>query len=92
MSNFILILLCIAAGMLIKRKGFLPHNSHKSLNTLIIYLALPAVSFKYLPNIHWSTQLLLPALMPIIIWCASWVFVFIYARITHIDKKNPRSA
>jgi predicted permease len=88
MSNFILILLCIAVGMAIKHKGFLPHNSHKSLNTFIIYLALPAVSFKYLPNIHWTTQLLLPALMPILIWCASWIFVFIYARITHINKQT----
>ena len=88
MSNFILILLCILAGIAIKRSGLLPENSHKSLNIFIIYLALPAVCFKYLPYIKWEPKLLLPAAAPIIVWLGSWLLVTLYAQINHLDKET----
>lgn len=79
MTNFILIAVCILAGILFRRSGTLPADAHKGINAWIIYLALPAVSFKYLPHIHWSHQLLLPAMMPLIVWAGAWVFTKGYA-------------
>lgn len=78
MINFILIGVCIAAGILFRRSGTLPADAFKGINAWIIYLALPAVSFKYLPRIHWSYQLLLPALMPVIVWCGAWIYTWFY--------------
>lgn len=79
MASFLLIGICIIAGFLFRRSGLLPEGSHKSINVWIIYLALPAVSFKYLPHIHWSSELIFPAVSPLVIWLAGWLWVRVYA-------------
>lgn len=81
MANFILIGLCIVAGIFFRRSGKLPKDAHKGINAWIINIALPAVSFKYLPHIEWKKELLLPALAPVIIWLCGWTFIKIYSLI-----------
>lgn len=88
MSNFLLILICIACGMAIKRSNMLPENSHKSINIFIIYLALPSVSFKYLPYIKWNPELLLLVLSPVIVWLGSWFVVRVYSQTKQLDKET----
>lgn len=88
MINFIIIGVCIIAGMLFRHAKALPADAHKGINAWIIYLALPAVSFKYLPHIHWSSQLLLPALMPVIVWIGSWLFLRIYSAKNKLPKTS----
>ena len=86
MANFILIGLCILAGILFRKSKSLPKDAHKGINAWIIYVALPAVSFKYLPHIIWTKDLLFPALAPVCIWIFGWLFITIYSRITNISK------
>jgi len=81
MANFIFIGLCIIAGILFRKSKTLPKDAHKGINAWIIYIALPAVSFKYLPHITWSKDLLFPALAPICIWMLGWLFITVYSRI-----------
>jgi predicted permease len=85
MSNFILIAVCIIAGMLFSRSKLLPHDTHKGINAWIIYMALPAVSFKYLPHIVFNSALLAPVLGPVVVWLGGWCFVQIYKRISKTD-------
>jgi predicted permease len=77
--NFLLIGICIAAGLVLKALKLVPENSHKGLNTWIIYLAIPAVALKYIPAIRWSADLLLPAAMPFIVWTGSWLVFKLYS-------------
>ena len=63
----------------------MPEGSHRGINTWIIYLAVPAVALKYIPSVHWSNELLLPAAMPLIVWSGSWLTFFLYAKIKPID-------
>jgi predicted permease len=86
MTHFLLIGICIIAGMLFRRSHILPADAHKGINAFIIYLALPAVSFKYLPHIQWSSQLLFAALAPVIVWAGAWLYVTLYGRATGMDK------
>lgn len=86
MINFILIAICIISGFLLKRAGLLPNDSHKSINLWIIYVALPAVSFKHLPNIHFSKELLLPIIAPIVVFSFSWLSVNLYKKFYEIDR------
>lgn len=80
MVNFILIAVCIAAGMLFRHSKTLPADTHRGINAWIIYLGLPAVSFKYLPHIVWSTNLLAPVLAPILVWLGGWCYVTLYKK------------
>lgn len=79
MVNFILIGLCILAGFALKRLRILPDDAHRGINVWIIYLAVPAVSLKYIPTITWSNDLLLPAIMPVIVWAGSWLIFRLYS-------------
>jgi len=88
MTNFFLIAICIVAGMLFRQSQTLPRDAHKGINAWIIYLALPAVSFKYLPHIVWSRKLLLPVLSPVIIWLGAMLFTAMYASKTKLDKST----
>ena len=72
--------------MLFRNAKVLPEDAHKGINAWLIYLALPAVSFKYLPHIHWTKNLLLPAIAPIIAWAGSWIWMKIYAQKATLTK------
>ena len=86
MANFILIGLCILAGILFRKTKTLPKDAHRGINAWIIYIALPATSFKYLPHIVWTKDLLFPALAPVVVWLLGWLFVTVYAKYTKISR------
>lgn len=86
MANFILIGLCILAGILFRKSKSIQKDAHKGINAWIIYIALPAVSFKYLPHITWTKDLLFPALAPVCIWLAGWLFITVYSRMRNLSK------
>ncbi|WP_316830284.1 AEC family transporter [Pedobacter aquatilis] len=86
MANFILIGLCILAGILFRKSKTLPKDAHKGINAWIIYIALPAVSFKYLPHITWTKDLLFPAVAPVAVWLLGWLFVTAYSKFNKISR------
>jgi malate permease and related proteins len=86
MVNFVLIAVCILAGMIFRRSGTLPADAHKGINAWIIYIALPAVSFKYLPYIHWTHELFIPAISPLIVWLGGWCMVKLFCKANPVDK------
>jgi len=85
-ANFLLIAVCILAGVLLKRSGKLPQDPHKAVNAWLIHLALPAVSFKYLPHIVWSSELLVPLLAPVLVFIAGFIFVKLFCLRKNIDQ------
>ena len=79
MTNFIIIGICLIAGMLFRRSKILPADAHKGINAWLIYMALPAVSFKYLPHISWNMGLLLPVAAPVMVWLGALLYIRLYA-------------
>ena len=71
---------CIIAGMLLKATKSIHPDAHKGINTWILYLALPAVSFKYIPKIEWSVQMLFPILGTLFITLFSYFFMLFYGK------------
>ena len=80
MTHFFLILICITVGIIISRLRILPDGAHKSVNAWVINVALPALSLRYLSEIEWGSQWLLPVIGPALIWIGAWLFVRIYSR------------
>ena len=76
----------MAAGMLFRRLNFLPKDAHKGINAWILYLAMPAVSFTYLPHIKWSADLLFPMLAPVVMFFGAWVYFRFYSAHSSISK------
>ena len=80
MVNFILIAVCMLAGLLLKNSGKLPPDPHKDINAWLIYLALPAVSFRYMPHIKWGVDLMVPFLAPVLVFIVGFILVKLYTR------------
>jgi len=72
------------AGMLLRRFGTLPADAHKGVNAWLIYLAMPAISFKHLPYVVWSPELLVPILVPLLVFVAGLAYVKLYAKVNSI--------
>jgi malate permease and related proteins len=87
-ANFVLIAVCILAGFLLRKSGKLPQEPHKAINAWLIHLALPAVSFKYMPHIVWSSELLLPLLAPVLVFVAGFIYVKLYTRRMPTDQQT----
>lgn len=82
MSNFLIILVCICAGIYLRKSGTLPKDAHKGINSWIINLGLPAVSFKYLPMLKFEPELLFLALSPLLIWMFGWLYITMYGALS----------
>jgi malate permease and related proteins len=86
--NFILIALCILAGLVFRSSGILRENAHKGINTWVLYIAMPAVALMYIPAIQWSSSLILPLTMPIIVWGGAWLMVNLFSGRMNFDRET----
>ena len=91
MVNFILIAICIIAGMIFKATKSIHPDAHKGINTWILYLALPAVSFKYLPKVEWSKEMLFPVATTFLIAIGSLFFMKFYSKAKGYSERSRRS-
>jgi predicted permease len=64
MSNFLLLVLCLVAGLLLRRAGRVADNAHQALNAVIVHLALPAVTLRTLHGFQFDPEHLMPVAMP----------------------------
>ncbi|WEK37384.1 MAG: AEC family transporter [Candidatus Pseudobacter hemicellulosilyticus] len=88
MVNFVLIVVCILAGMLFRTTQVIHPQAHKGINTWILYIGLPALSFKYLPQVSWNMDILIPAISSVIVLAGAWLFVAIYCRLKHYSRRT----
>lgn len=64
MDNFILILIYLSLGFAMRRVSKFPAETPVVLNTFVMYVALPALVLQKIPSLHFSWDLLIPALVP----------------------------
>jgi predicted permease len=64
MHHLLILLLCLAAGVLLRRAGRVPDNAHAALNAVIVQLALPALTLRTLHGFTFDASHLWPVLMP----------------------------
>jgi len=74
MVNLIVLVLCFGLGVLLGRTGRLPPDAHKTLNAFIINIDLPALSLRYVHDLHFEGRLLLPAAMPWVLFTFGALF------------------
>jgi malate permease and related proteins len=87
MTNFVLIIVCMLLGWVVRRIGILPKDAHRGFNFWILYVAFPAIIIKYLPAVHWELRTLFTSMMPLIVIIAGIGFIQFFARIFKIEKR-----
>ncbi|WP_316815139.1 AEC family transporter [Pedobacter nyackensis] len=91
MVNFVMIAFCIFAGLLFKKYKLIPADAHKGINTWILYVALPAASFKYIPYIEWSANMLFPIASMIVVWLGGWFYSEVFCSIKGYNQRTRSS-
>ena len=64
MDNLLLLVACLCGGVILRRCGRVPEQGHQTLNTLIIYVALPALTLRVLHAFTFDAAHIWPVLMP----------------------------
>lgn len=80
MDNFFLILAYLAIGALLRRVPAMPENSGIALNMYVLYVALPALILKNVPQLQFSAELLIPAITPWVLLLAVVATVLLLSR------------
>jgi predicted permease len=88
MGDLILIPVCIISGVLLMRIKTFPENSFKVINSLIIYICLPALTLYFIPQIEIKRELIFPALIIWIIFILSVFFFILTEKAFKWDKKT----
>lgn len=80
MSNLLVILICLAIGLLLQRNSKLPDSFALSLNTYVIYVALPALILFEIPHLTLDSRALLPVAFAWVMMFASALFIWFVAK------------
>jgi malate permease and related proteins len=64
MNNYLLLGTCFLLGIILRRSGRLPANAAAALNGFVVHISLPALTLTYVHSLVLRTDLILPALMP----------------------------
>lgn len=80
MSNLLLILICLAIGLLLQKNRRIPDSFALSLNTYVIYVALPALVLFEIPHLTLDARALLPIVFAWLVMIVSAIFIWFFAK------------
>lgn len=89
---FLLILICLIVGVILRWTGQFPESSPKVLNGFVIWISLPALILVQIPGLlekiefHW--ELLIPVSMAWILFFLSLCFFMVLARFTFWSRRQ----
>ncbi len=86
MNNFIVILTYLVIGIGLRRIRKFPAETANVLNLYVIYVCLPALALLKIPELEFSSQLLMPVIMPWFMLAVSAGFVLLASSICKWDK------
>ena len=64
MANLLTLFVCLAAGVVLRRSGRLPENSHSVLNTFVINISLRPLTLAQIHGVHLQSTLAYSVAMP----------------------------
>jgi len=88
MDNLALLIICFLAGFAARKTGRMPEQTPAVLNSFIINLSLPAITFLFLHEMPFSTKLIYPVLMPWICFSIAFVFFKIAQKMLNLSDKT----
>ena len=77
MNNYLMLGTCFLLGIILRRSGRLPDNAAIALNGFVVHISLPALILAYVHELHLDSRLILPTLMPWIMFGLGCVFFWL---------------
>lgn len=88
MNNYIMLGACFLLGVALKRSGRLPDNAAVALNGFLIHISLPALILSSVHRLHLDASLILPALMPWIMFALGCAFFWAVGRALGLSRAS----
>jgi len=88
MANIILLAVCLAAGIGLKKTGRFPAATPVTLNAFVIHISLPALAILHIHTMKIDSSLLLTAAMAWLVFGAAWGIFGAAGRLFKIDRKR----
>jgi hypothetical protein len=87
-ENLLLIFACLILGFAFKQIPIFPKDTHKGINTYIIWVALPCLALIYIPKLEFSISLIWLALMAWIVFGLSILFFKVMAKVFNWSRQT----
>ena len=88
MNNLILLILCFAAGVLLRLSRRMPEDAPVTLNSFIIHVSLPALTLLYIHSLKLSGQVALVGLMAWIVFVLSAGLFWLVGRWLRLSRAS----
>jgi hypothetical protein len=87
MENFLATLALLMLGILLRKLRLFPKDSAQTLNLFVIYVSLPALILVQIPKLSFSTDIIVPILMPWGMLIVSALLVLLASRLLQWKKE-----
>lgn len=87
MENFVLILLAIVIGYVIKRLNIFPKEAPTILNQFVIYISLPAMILLQIPRLTFSLDTIIPIIIAWLVMTVSAVLILFLSKVFSFSKE-----
>ena len=86
MVGILMIFVWLAIGVVLRQLPIVPSNAYQKLNTVVLFISLPAVTLLHIPELALSTQLLYPAAVAWIVYPVALALFIGLGRVFGWDK------
>jgi len=88
MENFVITISCLLIGLFIRRITAFPDETGNVLNLFVIYISLPALVLLKIPDLVFSKNILVPALMPWVMLIFSAITIWLLSKLLSWDRET----
>ena len=86
MNNYLLLGACFILGIVLRRSGRLPDNAAAAFNGFVVHISLPALTLTYVHSLTLGTNLILPALMPWLMFGIGCGFFWLVGKLANLSR------
>ncbi|MBF0108527.1 MAG: AEC family transporter [Magnetococcales bacterium] len=80
MNNLVFIMILLFLGMALRRLSVFPRETPQALNQYVLHVSLPALILIQIPRLEFSTDLMIPVLIPWLMLLLSAILVVVVSR------------
>lgn len=88
MANIMLLIVCFAAGIILRRTGRFPESTPQALNGFIIYISLPAIALLHIHRLQLDLSLAYTASMAWLLFGAGMLFFRFAGRAAGLSRET----
>lgn len=88
MTNVILLIVCLVAGMILRWTGRFPENTPSALNGFVIHISLPAAAILHIHTLQLDSSMFFTPLMAWLLFGGAWIFFHLIGRLLALPERT----